>query len=96
MLAHLGVAVFVVGVTLVKTYERERDANLKPGDAIELGGYVFRLEQVSNVRGPNYIAARARIIVTRGERPVTVLYPEFLRTLCRRAVELSGVPPRTL
>jgi cytochrome c-type biogenesis protein CcmF len=76
VLAHLGVAVFVVGVTLVKTYERERDANLKPGDAIDLAGYVFRLERVTNVRGPNYLAARAKIVVTRGERPVTVLYPE--------------------
>ncbi|HET7366681.1 MAG TPA: heme lyase CcmF/NrfE family subunit [Burkholderiales bacterium] len=76
VIAHLGVAVFVVGVTLVKTYERDRDANLKPGDAIELAGYVFRLDQVTNVRGPNYIASRAKITVTRDERPVTVLYPE--------------------
>ncbi len=76
VLAHLGVAVFVVGVTLVKTYESDRDANLKPGDAVELAGYVFRLDQVTNVRGPNYIAARAKISVTRDERPVAVLYPE--------------------
>jgi cytochrome c-type biogenesis protein CcmF len=76
VLAHLGVAVFVVGVTLVKSYESERDANLKPGDAVDLAGYAFRLDEVTNVRGPNYLAARARITVTRGERPVTVLYPE--------------------
>src|SRR5467141_708787 len=75
-LAHLGVAVFVVGVTLVKSYDSDRDANLKPGDAVDLAGYVFRLDEVTNVRGPNYIAARARITVTRDERPVTVLYPE--------------------
>ncbi|HZD21085.1 MAG TPA: cytochrome c-type biogenesis CcmF C-terminal domain-containing protein, partial [Burkholderiales bacterium] len=76
VLAHLGVAVFVVGVTLVKTYETDRDANLKPGDAIDLAGYVFRLDEVANVRGPNYIAARAKISVTRDARPVTLLYPE--------------------
>jgi cytochrome c-type biogenesis protein CcmF len=76
VLAHLGVAVFVVGVTLVKSYESERDANLKPGDAVDLAGYAFRLDEVTNVRGPNYLAARARITVTRGERPVTALYPE--------------------
>src|SRR5919201_242104 len=76
VLAHLGVAVFVVGVTLVKSYERDQDANLKPGDAIELAGYAFRLDEVTNVRGPNYIAARAKITVMRNDRPVTVLYPE--------------------
>jgi cytochrome c-type biogenesis protein CcmF len=76
VLAHLGVAVFVVGVTLVKTYESDRDANLKAGEEINLAGYAFRLDEVTNVRGPNYIAARGKITVTRAERPVTVLYPE--------------------
>jgi cytochrome c-type biogenesis protein CcmF len=76
VLAHLGVAVFVVGVTLVKSYESDRDANLKPGETLQLGGYLFRLDEVTNVRGPNYIAARAQVTVTRNDRPVTVLYPE--------------------
>src|SRR5207302_10113441 len=39
VLAHLGVAVFVTGVTLVKSYESDKDANLKPGDAVNLGRY---------------------------------------------------------
>src|ERR671910_2660339 len=31
-LAHIGVAVFVVGVTLVKGYESQDDVRLKPGE----------------------------------------------------------------
>ena len=76
VVAHIGVAVFVVGVTLVKAYESERDANLKPGESVELGRHVFRLESISNVKGPNYIAARATVSVARDGRPVSVLYPE--------------------
>jgi cytochrome c-type biogenesis protein CcmF len=76
MLAHIGVAVFVVGVALVKGYDAEQDANLRPGDAITLGGYVFRLESVQPVNGPNYRAARARVSVTRDGKPVAVLHPE--------------------
>ena len=76
VLAHLGVAVFVVGVTLVKSYESDREGHLKAGETLQLGGYLFRLDEVTNVRGPNYIAARAKVTVTRNERPVTVLYPE--------------------
>src|SRR5437588_6002192 len=76
VVAHLGIAVFVVGVTLVKSYESDRDANMKPGDTLELAGYVFRLDEVANVRGPNYVAARATITVTRNGRPETVLQPE--------------------
>jgi cytochrome c-type biogenesis protein CcmF len=74
--AHIGVAVFVVGVTLVKAYESERDANMKPGDSVALGAYSFRLDGISDVKGPNYVAARATVAVTRSGKPVTVLHPE--------------------
>src|SRR5947208_13028151 len=76
VVAHLGVAVFVVGVTLVKSYESDQDANMKPGDVVELAGYAFRLDDVTNQRGPNYIAARATITVTRNGKTETVLHPE--------------------
>jgi cytochrome c-type biogenesis protein CcmF len=74
--AHIGVAVFVVGVTLVKAYESERDANMKPGDSVALGAYSFRLDGISNVKGPNYVAARATVSVTRDGKALTVLHPE--------------------
>jgi cytochrome c-type biogenesis protein CcmF len=76
VVAHTGVAVFVVGVTLVKAYESERDANLKPGDSVSLGRHDFLLESISSVEGPNYRAARAKVSVTRDGKPVSVLYPE--------------------
>jgi cytochrome c-type biogenesis protein CcmF len=76
VIAHIGVAVFVVGVTLVKGYESEKDARMKPGDTVALGAYVFRLDGVADADGPNYKAARATVSVTRGGKPVTVLHPE--------------------
>jgi len=76
VVAHIGVAVFVVGVTLVKGYDSEKDVQLKAGESVELGGYVFRLDDVSDVRGPNYVAARARVTVTRDGRPIAKLAPE--------------------
>ena len=76
LLAHFGVAVFVVGVTLVKGYESEKDARMESGDTVELGGYVFRFDSVRDVQGPNYVAARARMQVSRNGRLVTTLYPE--------------------
>jgi cytochrome c-type biogenesis protein CcmF len=68
--------VFVTGVTLVKGYDSAQDANMKPGDTIALGRYVFRLDGVRPVVGPNYRAARATITVTRDGAPLTVLRPE--------------------
>jgi len=76
LLAHFGVAVFVVGVTLVKGYESEKDVRMEQGDTVELGGYTFRLVGVRDVQGPNYVAGRAQMEVSRNGRPVTTLYPE--------------------
>ena len=76
LLAHVGVAVFVVGVTMVKTYEAEKDVRMAAGDTVELGGHVFRFEGVTDARGPNYLAARATVSVTRDGSAVTTLRPE--------------------
>jgi cytochrome c-type biogenesis protein CcmF len=76
VLAHIGVAVFVVGVALVKGYDAERDAKMRAGDTVELKGYVFKLDGVRPVTGPNYRASQARLTVTRGGETVAVLRPE--------------------
>ncbi|MDB5901761.1 MAG: c-type cytochrome biosis protein CcmF [Betaproteobacteria bacterium] len=76
LLAHLGVAVFVVGVTMVRGYGSEKDVRIEPGETVELSGYVFRLAGVREVNGPNYVAARGTIEVTRDGRRVTTMYPE--------------------
>jgi cytochrome c-type biogenesis protein CcmF len=76
VLAHLGVAVFVVGVTLVKGYESDIDVKLRAGETVELAGYAFRFDGISRVAGPNYTAAQARVVVTRNGKPVTVMHPE--------------------
>ena len=76
LLAHFGVAVFVVGVTLVKGYESEKDVRMEPGDTTEVGGYTFRFDGVRDVTGPNYVAGRGQIAVSKNGNPVTMLYPE--------------------
>jgi cytochrome c-type biogenesis protein CcmF len=76
LFAHLGIAVFVVGVTLVKGYESEKDVQMATGDTVELAGYVFRFDGIREVQGPNYVAARATIRVTRNGAAVTNLHPE--------------------
>jgi cytochrome c-type biogenesis protein CcmF len=76
LLAHAGVGVFIVGVTLVNGYESEKDVRVSIGSTIELGGYAFRFAAVEDVQGPNYDAARGRIEVSRNGRLASVLHPE--------------------
>jgi cytochrome c-type biogenesis protein CcmF len=74
--AHWGVAIFVVGVTMVRGYEKERDVRMTVGDTVDVGGYVFKLEGLERIQGPNYESTRGSVRVTRNDREVAVLYPE--------------------
>ena len=76
LLAHCGVAVFIIGVTLVKGYETERDVRMAIGDTVTVGDYTFRFEGVENITGPNYRAARGTVTVLQGEQSVRVMHPE--------------------
>ena len=75
-LAHLGVAVFIVGITLVTGYQSEQDVKMSVGDTVHAGGYEFKFNGVSQVTGPNYIAGRAEIIVSRNGVETQRMYPE--------------------
>jgi cytochrome c-type biogenesis protein CcmF len=76
LLAHFGVAAFIVGVTLVKGYEVEKDVRMQPGDTVEIGGYTFRLDGFDEVKGANYDATRGLIAVLRNGRVVDTMHPE--------------------
>ena len=49
---------------------------MQPGDSVALAGYLFRLDSVKDVKGPNYVAAQAKVVVSKDGSPVTILYPE--------------------
>jgi len=76
VLAHVGVGVFIVGVTTVKGYEVERDVRMDVGDTVAVGGYTFKFEGTTEVAGPNYRASRGAVEVSRGGRVVETLHPE--------------------
>jgi len=75
-LAHLGIALFVVGVALTSAYSVRRDVSLAPGQTATLAGYDFLLVGLSKNRGPNYTAQRAEVRISRDGRPVATLYPQ--------------------
>ena len=76
VIAHCGIAVFIVGVTMVKGFEVEKDLRMNVGDTATIGGYSFRFDGVKELQGPNYIAGRGTFRVTKEGRDVTVMYPE--------------------
>jgi len=75
-LAHFGVAVFILGVTLVKGYETEKDVRMELGDTTSVGGYEFRFDGVVDSEGPNYTAKKGFIQVSKNNRLIMKLTPE--------------------
>jgi cytochrome c-type biogenesis protein CcmF len=75
-LAHLGVAVFIFGVTMVGTHDTERDVAMRPGDSTTVNGYTFTYQGAKSVAGPNFEAMRGHLVVTRDGQPLTDMYPE--------------------
>ncbi|MCW5663540.1 MAG: heme lyase CcmF/NrfE family subunit [Piscinibacter sp.] len=76
MVAHLGVAAFIIGVTMVRGHEVERDVKMDNGDTTEVRGYTFTFRGVREVEGPNYVAAQGLVEVSRNGRKLLDMKPE--------------------
>jgi cytochrome c-type biogenesis protein CcmF len=74
-LAHAGIAVFVLGVTLVHSLEQAHDLQLAPGEQVRVAGHLLQFEKLEAVDGPNYRAARAKLVWQQGGELIT-LSPE--------------------
>jgi cytochrome c-type biogenesis protein CcmF len=74
--AHLGMSMFVAGVTMVMTYNLEKDVRLEPESSYMLSGYDFKFMGTHKVTGPNYVADEGHLIVSRDGIKITELYPQ--------------------
>jgi cytochrome c-type biogenesis protein CcmF len=75
-IAHLGMAVIILGVCLTSHYSIEEDVRLAPGEQIEIGKYTFTFQGVNREPGPNYAADVGTIEVQKNNSPYMTLYPE--------------------
>ncbi|MFI4949091.1 MAG: cytochrome c-type biogenesis CcmF C-terminal domain-containing protein, partial [Alphaproteobacteria bacterium] len=75
-LAHAGMAVVVAGITGSSAWSVEKIANVRPGEAVELAGYRIALDEISQVRGPDYVATRADLRLLKGDTVIAAMHPE--------------------
>jgi DsbE subfamily thiol:disulfide oxidoreductase len=83
-LAHFGLGVFLLGVTVAKSFSVEQDAPLQSGQSAHAGAYEFVFQGVQPRKGPNYTAMRGTIEVRRNGEMVTILHPEKRTYLVQR------------
>jgi len=76
IMGHLGVAVFVVGVTMTSLYSSEKDIRLDPGQSYQLGGYDFLFKGAGDHQGPNYQASRGEVDISLDGELLVTMHPE--------------------
>jgi cytochrome c-type biogenesis protein CcmF len=74
--AHLGIAIMVIGVTVVSNFSVEKALKMSPGETASLSGYDFKFAQVGEIQGPNYIAQVGVFEITKNGENVATLNAE--------------------
>ena len=85
-LAHIGVGIFIIGVTGSSVYSIEKDVGFQPGHVKNLAGYKVRFDGTTQVKGPNYTAEQGSFIITKGDVFIAELKPE------KRFYPIQGQP----
>ena len=75
-LAHLGLAVFILGATIVENNKIEKEIVAKIGETIKIKNYAFKFTNLSQYDGPNYTGIKAQFLVYENNTLITELYPE--------------------
>lgn len=75
-IAHIGIAVCTVGITMVTGYETEKDVRMAVGDTVSVGGYTFKLTGIREAKGPNYRADVGDVELIRDDKVLRTLHPE--------------------
>ncbi|MEI6383995.1 MAG: heme lyase CcmF/NrfE family subunit [Betaproteobacteria bacterium] len=78
-MAHFGLAVLVMGITGVKSYEVERDVRIGIEDVVTIAPYTFKLMGMQDVMGPNYKAQEAEVHIQKNGVYIKTLRPQKRR-----------------
>ncbi|MDQ1362487.1 MAG: cytochrome c-type biosis protein CcmF, partial [Pseudomonadota bacterium] len=85
-LAHIGVAVFIVGITLTSVYSQEKDVRLATGQQYNIGGYDFEFRGVQPFTGENYRADEGVFAIYQNGELIAQLHSQ------KRLYNAGGMP----
>lgn len=75
-LAHIGISVFIMGITYTSVYSIEKDISMSPGETLDLSGYIFKFHGIDVTEGPNYSAQEGYVTVSLDGEQVAELRPQ--------------------
>ncbi|HQY22289.1 MAG TPA: heme lyase CcmF/NrfE family subunit [Gammaproteobacteria bacterium] len=74
--SHMGIAVLVIGVTLVSYYQIEREVAITLHQALDILEYKIIFEDLKPIEGPNYVGSRGHFLVFKQGKKEADLFPE--------------------
>jgi cytochrome c-type biogenesis protein CcmF len=74
--AHLGIGIFMFGVTCTESWSIHEDLSLKPGQTAQVGEFVFTMTKLEAVAGPNYDAEQSEIVISKAGKQIAVVHPQ--------------------
>lgn len=86
--AHLGLAVSIIGISLTPAYEIEIDTHMRIGENMQIAGYDIEFTNIADVVGANYVAFVGDFVVSKNTKIITALHPEK-RTYTAREVSMT-------
>jgi len=76
VVAHIGIGIFVFGVTFVSAFQEEKEVPMRIGEKVEMAGYELGFNGVKTLQGPNYLSKQASVSVYKNNKLVATLLPE--------------------
>ena len=86
--AHIGLAIFILGATIVENNKIEKELVMKIGDKVTVGDYIFKFNDIKEFKGKNYDALIGNFVVTKNNVFITNLSSE-------KRIYLSSENPMT-
>lgn len=76
IVAHIGIAIIVLGITVNKSYSEERQVKMLPGETVTLAGYQFTFAAAHEITGPNYKSLTTSFNIYKNKQWIGSLTPE--------------------
>lgn len=73
IIAHLGIAVLALGITLNKSYSEERQVKMSPGETVTIAGYQFTFQNIAEAPGDNFKSITANFAVAKPHHSAEIL-----------------------
>ena len=94
IIAHLGIAVSVVGIVCSSAYKIERDVSIKPGAIITLASYTIQFDGIKNVEAKNYRAEQGHFTVSNGKQSRALYSEKRVYTVSKTCLLYTSPSPR--